>query len=81
MQELERLAGSQLVEAGLQAGQAAHRGEVGEIEFQAAENAVERVVAADDHFDGGGAERSGLHRARARRQGPAPRPCWGRVGD
>ena len=62
------------------AGQAAQRGEVGEVELQAAEDVVERVVARDDDVDGGtvggGWRRSGCDRGR----GDGVGGCRGRGG-
>ncbi len=81
MDEMECFAGTQLVEATLEARQVAQRGEVRKIELQAAKNAVERVVVTDDDFDsrcadGGRADEGGLLRdyvVRRRRGGACSR--------
>ena len=49
-------------------GRLRKRREIGEVQFEAAEQPVHRVVAADDHFDGGEAE---ARFVRCRRGSPA----------
>ena len=52
MHEAQQFAGLQPVELAAQLRQIAQGREIGEIQLEAAEQLVHRVVAADDHFDG-----------------------------
>src|SRR6185312_445479 len=54
--EVQRFTRAQIIQRVLEPREVANGGEIGEIELQAAENAVERVVARNDDLDGGGAE-------------------------
>ena len=48
----QQLTGLQLVQLRAQLRQAAQRGEIREVELEAAEQAVHGVVAVDDNLDG-----------------------------
>ena len=51
VRQAQRLPGTQAVQSGAQAREAAQGGKVGEVELQASENAVQRVVVGDDYVD------------------------------
>ena len=52
MHEAQQFARLQPIDLAPQLRQIAQRREIGEIQFEAAEQAIHRVVAADDHLDG-----------------------------
>ncbi len=54
MRQLDRIAGFEEIQALPNAGQIADRREIGGVERHAPENRIQRVVAADHHFDRGG---------------------------